>query len=154
MNFFGLGENRLVPFSKVREMWGRVCVLRGSCSNVFNVDYKSEAFGFLVSSQTSNYTWDGFEGSEHSWPGETRLPHPSSELATAQEKLKGMPTFADWGAPPKLNKKPLFGNHQWRKGPTGMFVITSGTSLFKFQKPQFLFQRFKLQALASSCCCG
>lgn len=35
-----------------------------------------------------------------------------------------------------------------------MFVITSGTSLFKFQKPQFLFQRLELQAPGSSCCCG
>lgn len=47
-------------------------------------------------------------------PGQvkTRFLRPSSELATEQEKHKGMPTFTVWGAPPKSNKQPLFGNHQ------------------------------------------
>lgn len=44
--------------------------------------------------------------------GQVKNLHLSSELATAQEKHKGMPTFTVWGAPPKLNKQPLFGNHQ------------------------------------------
>lgn len=88
-----------------------VCVYFKKFLNVFNVDYKSEALDFfLVFSQTSTYTRDGFEGSKQPWPGKNL--YLSSELATAQEKHKGMPTFTVWGAPPKLNKQPLFGNHQ------------------------------------------
>lgn len=107
---------------------------------------------FLVSGQTSNYTWDGFEGSGHSRPGKNPPPAPLFWVGhgTSKSTKEGL----RWGAPPKSNKKPLFGNHEGGKGPTGMFVITSGTSLFKFPKPQFLFQRFKLRALAGSCCCG
>lgn len=76
---------------------------------------------------------------------------PASCVPPEPASMRFAQRNAFWGASPKSNKKPLFGNHQWRKEPTGMFVITSGTSLFKLQKPQFLFQRFKLQALACSC---
>lgn len=95
-----------------------MCLLRASYSNVFNVDYKSEAFGFLVSSQTriTHEMVGGVVvvggGLEQSRPGKTHLLYPFSELAWAPEKHKGMPTSRVWGAPPKSNKKPLFGNHQ------------------------------------------
>lgn len=46
-------------------------------SNILcNMDYKSEAFDFLVSIQTGNHTWAESEGFEWPWPGGTRLLRP------------------------------------------------------------------------------
>lgn len=64
-----------------------MCVLRSSFSNVFNVDYKSEAFSFLVSSQASKITHEMvLRGLSSPGQVKTRLLRPSSELATVREQ--------------------------------------------------------------------